>query len=133
MKGFFGLPAELMSALGTVLGFALLGRLDYNQQNTLGNWLELIGQVLETNAAQGQLLQARAQGDRLEALEGELAALRQQVAALRQGSTEPTVASDSGGEVKTSPVLSPTAAADSTLAKNTPASGREEGCSRTSR
>ena len=133
MKGFFGLPAELMSALGTVLGFALLGKLDYNQQNTLGNWLELIAQVLETNAAQGQLLQEQAQGDRLTALETELAALRAQVAALRQGSTEPMVASDSGGEIKTSPDLTPTAAVDSRLAKNTPASGREDGCSRESR
>ena len=84
MNGFFGLPAEVMSALGTVLGFALLGKLDYNQQNTLGNWLELIGQVLETNAAQGQVLQAQEQGDRLEALEGELAALRREMEALKE-------------------------------------------------
>ena len=84
MNGFFGLPAEVMSALGTVLGFALLGKLDYNQQNTLGNWLELIGQVLETNAAQGQVLQAQEQGDRLAALEGELAALRREVEALKE-------------------------------------------------
>ena len=84
MNGFFGLPAEVMSALGTVLGFALLGKLDYNQQNTLGNWLELIGQVLETNAAQGQVLQAQEQGDRLAALEGELAALRREVEVLKE-------------------------------------------------
>lgn len=84
MNGFFGLPAEVMSALGTVLGFALLGKLDYNQQNTLGNWLELIGQVLETNAAQGQVLQAQEQGDRLAALEGELDALRREMEALKE-------------------------------------------------
>ena len=84
MNGFFGLPAEVLSALGTVLGFALLGKLDYNQQNTLGNWLELIGQVLETNAAQGQVLQAQEQGDRLAALEGELAALRREMEALKE-------------------------------------------------
>lgn len=105
--GFFGLPAELMSALGTVLGFALLGGLDYNQQNSLGSWLELIGQVLESNAAQGQLLQQQQQNQsqerRLEVLERELSALRGELAALRwtQGSTEPTVASDSGAAEKT--------------------------------
>lgn len=101
--GFFGLPAELMSALGTVLGFALLGRLDYNQQNSLGSWLELIGQVLESNAAQGQLLQAQQQSDRLDVLERQIEELRQELQALRrnQGSTEPTVAADSGGEEKT--------------------------------
>ena len=102
-RGFFGLPAELMSALGTVLGFALMGRLNYNQQNSLGSWLELIGQVLESNAAQGQLLQEQTQNDRLAEVERELAALRQELRALRRdyGSTEPTVASDSGGEEKT--------------------------------
>ena len=87
--GFFDLPAELMSALGTVLGFALVGRLDYNQQNSLGGWLELIGQVLESNAAQGQLLQAREQGDRLAAVERELAALRRELAELRSVKAPP--------------------------------------------
>lgn len=102
-KGFFDLPAELLSALGTVLGFALLGRLDYNQQNSLGSWLELIGQILESNAAQGQLLQAQQQSDRLTAVEQELITLRREMAALRRnyGSTEPTVAGDSGGEENT--------------------------------
>ncbi len=86
--GFFGLPAELMSALGTVLGFALLGNLDYNQQNSLGSWLELIGQVLESNAAQGQLLQAQQQSRRLEGLERELQELRREISALRQNRGE---------------------------------------------
>ena len=98
-SGFFGLPAPLMSALGTVFGFALLGRLDYNQQNVLGNWLELIGQVLETNSAQGQLLEARQQNARLDTLERELQQLRAQLAG--HCSTEPTVAADSGGEENT--------------------------------
>ena len=87
--GFFDLPAELMSALGTVLGFALVGQLDYNQQNSLGGWLELIGQVLESNAAQGQLLQAREQGDRLAAVERELASLRRELAELRSVKAPP--------------------------------------------
>ena len=86
---FFDLPAELMTALGTVLGFALTGGLTYAQQNTLGNWLELIGQILDTNAAQGQLLQAREQGDRLTAVERELAALRRELADLRRVKAPP--------------------------------------------
>ena len=86
---FFDLPAELMTALGTVLGFALTGGLTYAQQNSLGNWLELIGQILDTNAAQGQLLQAREQGDRLTAVERELAALRRELADLRRVKAPP--------------------------------------------
>lgn len=96
---FFDLPAELMTALGTVLGFALLGPLSYDQQDVLGNWLELVGEILETNAAQGQLLQQQQQADlqnrRLDALERELAALRNELRR-GQGSTAPTDAVDSG-------------------------------------
>lgn len=92
---FFDLPAELMTALGTVLGFALTGGLTYAQQNSLGNWLELIGQILDTNAAQGQLLQAQDNGRRLDLLEREMAALRQELRRI-QGSTAPRDASDSG-------------------------------------
>ena len=96
---FFDLPAELMTALGTVLGFALLGPLSYDQQDVLGNWLELVGEILETNASQGQLLQQQQQADlqsrRLDALERELAALRNELRR-GQGSTAPTDAVDSG-------------------------------------
>lgn len=90
-EGFFDLPAPLMTAIGTVLGFALLGRLDYNQQNALGNWLMLIAQILETNSAQAQLLaadqskNAQATGGatlRLEALERQLQELQRRLDAL---------------------------------------------------
>ena len=40
---FFDLPAEVTTALGTLAGFALMGRLTTNQQNSLGNLLELTG------------------------------------------------------------------------------------------
>ncbi len=46
-----------MTALGTVLGFAVLGDLNGDQQNALGNFLMLIAQIMETNAAQLQLLE----------------------------------------------------------------------------
>lgn len=90
-EGFFDLPAPLMTAIGTVLGFALLGRLDYNQQNALGNWLMLLAQILETNSAQAQLLaadqskNAQATGGatlRLEALERQLQELQRRLDAL---------------------------------------------------
>jgi len=96
---FFDLPAELLTALATVLGFALVGPLTYDQQDVLGNWLELVGEILETSASQGQLLQQRqqsAQQDRrLDALERELAAVRQELRRF-QGSTASMDAVDSG-------------------------------------
>lgn len=84
-EGFFNLPAPLLTAVGTVLGFALLGRLDYNQQNALGNWLMLIGQILETSSAQSQLLSAGDDLDsrRLDALEQQIKRLQQQLEQLK--------------------------------------------------
>ncbi len=77
---FFDLPPDLMAALGTLLGFALAGKLNYAQQNSLGNWLELIGQLLDATSSQGQLLQQQQQNDqqsqRIAALEQEVARLR---------------------------------------------------------
>ena len=90
-------PADTAAETTAVLGFALLERLDYNQQNTLGGWLMLIGQILCSNAAQGQLLESRQDTEdrRLEQLEQALAALQRQLDG-SHGSTEPTVAADSG-------------------------------------
>ncbi len=73
---FFELPAELAAALGTVLGFALLGGLTADQQNALGNLLMLTAQVLETAAAQGQLAQDAEQSRRLEAMQRSIDELR---------------------------------------------------------
>lgn len=92
-EGFFDLPAPLLTAVGTVLGFALLGGLDYNQQNSLGNWLMLIAQILETSSAQGQLLAANQQSAspqspeiaaRLDALERQLKTLQSRLDGLRE-------------------------------------------------
>ena len=78
--GFFELPAEVTTALGTLAGFAFLGKLTINQQNALGNLLELTGQVMLANAAQQQLMQqtpVEGLKDRLEALERRLEKLEE--------------------------------------------------------
>ena len=83
MQWFFGLPPELMTALATVLGFALMGDLNANQQNSLGNCLMLIAQVLETNATQQQLLQGNAQNQQLADMQRSIDELRAELARLR--------------------------------------------------
>lgn len=82
-------PAEF-TALSVLLGFALLPGLNANQQNSLGNFLMAIGQVLETAAAQSAVApgpdqsggtddtQAAALQNRLAQLEARLAALEAQ-------------------------------------------------------
>lgn len=56
---FFDMPAELMSALATVLGFAFMDEMTSYQQNSLGNFLMLVAQVMITNATQKQLLETQ--------------------------------------------------------------------------
>ena len=85
---FFGLPAELMTALATVIGFALLGDLTPAQQNSLGNFLMLISQVMETNATQAQLLESSAQNQQLADMQCAIDKLRAEVERLR-GSIQP--------------------------------------------
>jgi len=60
---FFDMPSELMTALATVLGFTLFDDLNANQQNSLGNFLELIAQVLITNATQKQYVESQRNAD----------------------------------------------------------------------
>lgn len=79
LESFFSLPPELMTALGTVLGFATLGDLTADQQNSLGNFLILIGQILETNSSQKQLLEDLAAARAMEQLRQEVQRLKEQL------------------------------------------------------
>lgn len=82
---FFDMPSELMAALGTVMGFALMGEMDADQQNAVGNFLMLIGQILTTDATQAQTLQARQSADQQKQLEMRVRDLEQQMAILKRG------------------------------------------------
>ena len=75
LKSILHLPAEVMTGLATAIGFALIGNLDADEQNALGNMLFLIGQILSSNGTQ---LQASAPSD------DPTEALRQRVTALEQ-------------------------------------------------
>lgn len=61
-----------MTALGTVIGFAVLGDLNSNQQNSLGNFLILIGQILETNANQRFLFESDRQTAQMQAMQRQI-------------------------------------------------------------
>ena len=89
LQSFFSLPPELLTALGTVLGFAALGDLNGDQQNTLGNFLMLIGQVLETNSAQLQLLEDLASAQQMRQLRQEVEQLKQALAQMQNSQGSP--------------------------------------------
>lgn len=66
--GFFCLPPEVLTALGVVAGYALVGDLTADQMGVLGNVLILMGQILATVSAQEALLQGQGQDKELQAL-----------------------------------------------------------------
>lgn len=78
----FSLPPALMTALATVIGFALLGDLTTDEQNSLSSFLMLCAQVLATNASQQQLVQESARADEFQSIKAEMAELRRQIAEL---------------------------------------------------
>lgn len=71
-----------MTALGTGLGFALVGHLNADQQNSLGNFLMLISQILTTHAGQQQLLSDERSGQTLASVQQQIACLQARLDAL---------------------------------------------------
>lgn len=47
------------SILAVVAGYACVGHYNANEQNSIGNWLILVGQYILTHAAQQQLIESR--------------------------------------------------------------------------
>ena len=64
------------------LGFALVGHLNADQQNSLGNFLMLIGQILTTHAGQQQLLSDEGAGQTLASVQQQIACLQARLDAL---------------------------------------------------
>ena len=90
IKDLGSIPPEVFTVIGEVLGTLEASNMPLNVQNSVGNWLELIGQAILTYNAQQQLLE---QGpgdvygcptppDRLAELERRIAALEKTVTEL---------------------------------------------------
>ena len=47
------------SIIAVVVGYASVGNYTANEQNSIGNWLILVGQYMLTHAAQQQLIEGR--------------------------------------------------------------------------
>lgn len=56
-NGFQSLNPELFVTIGEILGNIIAGNIPFNVQNALGNWLELVGQVILTYNTQQQYFQ----------------------------------------------------------------------------
>ena len=56
---------HLFSILAVSVGFACVGDYNANEQNSIGNWLILVGQYILTHAAQQQLIETRLENNNL--------------------------------------------------------------------
>lgn len=56
-NGFQNINPELFVAISGILGEIISGNIPFNVQNALGNWFELLGQVILTYNAQQQYFQ----------------------------------------------------------------------------
>ena len=56
---------HLFSILAVAVGFACVGDYNANEQNSIGNWLILVGQYILTHAAQQTLIEARIENNNL--------------------------------------------------------------------
>ena len=80
----FDLSPEEFAALSALVGLALLPGLTAGQQNSLGNFLMGIGQMLESAAAQ-QAVAAAAQPNQIDELQSRIMRLEERLAALEKG------------------------------------------------
>ena len=58
MNNLFTLNPKVSTALAVLIGYLLIEDLSAAEQNTLGNWLMLISQLLITNATSQQLIES---------------------------------------------------------------------------
>ena len=56
---------HLYAMLAVTVGFACVGNYNSYEQNSIGNWLILVGQYILTHAAQQQLIEARLENNNL--------------------------------------------------------------------
>lgn len=50
---------HVFSLIAVGVAYALVGEMTVNEQNSVGNWFELVGQYMLTHAAQQQLIEGR--------------------------------------------------------------------------
>lgn len=56
--GFQTIDPQFFLIIGELLGNVVAGKMPFNIQNVIGNWLQLVGQAIETYNAQQQYMQS---------------------------------------------------------------------------
>lgn len=79
---FFSIPPVEFSLLASLIGILLLKYLNYDQQNSLGNFLVNVGTNMLTAAAQGQLQENESSQD--DQLQDKIEELKKQISLLEK-------------------------------------------------
>ena len=80
MPGFFSLSPNQLAILAAVVAIVLTENLNLNEQNSLGNFLQTVGQSMLTVNAQQQLLEDKVAAlKELEGLKSQLCRLEQEI------------------------------------------------------
>lgn len=83
---FFNIPPRQFALLSALLGLLLIDDLDFDEQNSLGNFLVSIGQVLMASSAQGSLQQNKAQAENeKDNIKQQIKKLKDQICDLEKG------------------------------------------------
>lgn len=56
---------HVFTLIAVAVGYATVGDYNANEQNSIGNWLIMVGQYVLTHAAQQQLIEARLENNNL--------------------------------------------------------------------
>jgi len=56
--GFQNINPEIFNIIGEILGDVVAGRMPFNVQNAIGNWIQLVGQAIETYNTQQEYFQS---------------------------------------------------------------------------
>lgn len=59
------LDPHAFALIAVGVGYALVGHYNINEQNSIGNWFELVGQYILTHSAQQQLIEGRIENNNI--------------------------------------------------------------------
>jgi len=79
----FSLPPRSFTLLAILLGFILIDDLNADEQNALGNFIIMVGQVIETNSAQQQILEDIVSNKKLQTMQDKLDQLQRDIDMLK--------------------------------------------------
>lgn len=83
LTGFiYSLPPKTFTLVSVLLGFVLIDDLPADKQNSLGNFIILVGQVIATNATQQSYVDNQKPDEEKEQMKNDIETLKGQIAKL---------------------------------------------------